>query len=56
MVDVRLDLIAAKAKQLAEDYRKNRLWPGDLTKGLNEIREQLDRVEGEKRDNDWGDR
>lgn len=41
---MRLQLIAAKAKQLASDVEHGRLWEGDLTQGLDEIREQLSRV------------
>ncbi len=37
----RLELIAAKAKQLAEDMKHGRLWPGDLSKGISELLEQL---------------
>lgn len=44
---MRLDLIAAKAKQLAEDARAGRFWEGDLSRGLRELREQLDAAEGD---------
>jgi len=40
---MRLTLIAAKAKQLAEDLRNGGLWPGQLNDGLSDIREQLDK-------------
>jgi hypothetical protein len=39
-----LELIAAKAKQLAEDYKRARLWDGDLQRGLGEINEQLQKA------------
>jgi hypothetical protein len=41
LVQIRLELIAAKAKQLAADNGNNRIWPDDLVKGLNEVQEQL---------------
>lgn len=44
-VTMRLELIAAKAKQLAEDHKANRMWPGDLAAGLREISKQLSEVE-----------
>lgn len=40
-VVIRLELIATKAKQLADDVKNNRLWEGELSKGLSEIGEQL---------------
>ncbi len=40
----RLELIAAKARQLADDYKAGSLWPGDLARGLGEIGEQLDAI------------
>lgn len=48
-VALRLELIAAKAKQLAEDVKAGKLWPGQLTAGLREVREQLDRATDESR-------
>lgn len=44
LVGVYLDLIAAKAKQLAEDYKRGKLWEGDLTDGLSDVRETLEKV------------
>lgn len=41
---MRLDLIAAKAKQLAEDVRNGRLWEGQLSEGLSELQQQLSQV------------
>jgi hypothetical protein len=49
----RLDLIAAKAKVLANDYRQNRLWEGDLSKGLAELEAQIEWVQRESRDNQY---
>lgn len=40
-ISIRLELIAAKAKQLAEDYKNGKLWEGELGKGLSEIDSQL---------------
>jgi hypothetical protein len=48
-IAARLDLIAAKAKQLALDYRNGRLWEGDLDRGLGEIRQQLHSIPREQR-------
>jgi hypothetical protein len=42
MVAMRLDLIAAKAKQMSEDVKHGRLWEGDLSRGLADIQEQLE--------------
>ena len=40
-IAMRLELIAAKATQLAHDVKNGRLWPGELGSGLAEIGEQL---------------
>jgi hypothetical protein len=40
-VAMRLEVIAAKAKQLAYDVKAGKLWDGDLGRGLGEIGEQL---------------
>jgi hypothetical protein len=48
-IAVRLDLIAAKAKQLALDYRQGKLWEGDLDRGKGEISEQLHNIPSERR-------
>lgn len=37
----RLELIAAKARQLAMDLKEGKLWEGDLSRGMSEIHEQL---------------
>lgn len=34
---IKLELAAAKAKQLAEDLKHGRLWEGDLERGISEI-------------------
>lgn len=48
-VQLRLELIAAKAKQLAADVKNGKLWPGDLSAGLHDIHEQLAHVGQEAR-------
>jgi len=45
----RLDLVAAKAKQLADDLRRGRLWEGDLDRGISEIIEQAKLASAEVR-------
>lgn len=40
-----LELVAAKAKQLAEDYKQGRLWEGELSSGLNEIIQTIHKIE-----------
>jgi hypothetical protein len=44
---LRLRVIAAKAEQMAEDAQKNKLWPDDLKRGLNEIGAQLEQAQRE---------
>ena len=39
-VILRLELIAAKAKQLASDLKNNKLWEGDIQSGVSEICDQ----------------
>jgi hypothetical protein len=48
-IAIRLELIAAKAKVLASDYKNGKLWEGDLNRGLGEISEQLGLIPREKR-------
>jgi hypothetical protein len=43
-----LELVAAKAKQLAHDVKNGKLWPGDLSNGLSEIFETLRKVETDR--------
>lgn len=47
---MRLEVVAAKAAQLAHDLRAGALWPGELSNGLSDIREQLDKVKENRRD------
>lgn len=44
MTAIRLELVAAKAKQLAEDLKRGRLWEGDLSRGISEIMGQLNQA------------
>lgn len=46
---LRLRVIAAKAEQMAADAQKNKLWPDDLKRGLDEIAQQLERAQMEAR-------
>lgn len=41
IVVTRLELVAAKAKQLAEDAKIGSLWDGDLQRGVGEMLGQL---------------
>jgi hypothetical protein len=43
-IAVYLDLAAAKAKQLAMDYRSGRLWEGDIQAGIGEITQNLQKA------------
>lgn len=47
IVAARLDLIAAKAKILAADYRAGRQWPSDLSSGLNDLTKELEAIRRE---------
>lgn len=49
MVAMRLELVSAKAKQLAEDTKRGRLWEGDLQRGISEIMQQLTAASHEAR-------
>ncbi len=51
IISARLDLIAARARVLADQYKNNQLWDGELTDGLNEIQRELTAV----RNNSNGD-
>lgn len=41
LIVARLEMVAAKAKQLALDLSAGRLWPGQLQDGLADIAEQV---------------
>lgn len=45
LLQAQLDLIAARAKLLAEDFRRDRLWGGDLSKGISEIEETIRKMD-----------
>lgn len=45
-----LDLVAAKATQLAYDLRSNKLWPGDLDKGIGEILTNVEKASSPQAD------
>jgi len=47
IIAARLDLIAAKAKILAADYRAGRQWPTDLSRGLSELGVELENIRRE---------
>ena len=42
----KLELAAAKAKALAIAYRNNKLWEGELSRGVSEIRQALEGIRG----------
>lgn len=41
---IALKAVAAQAEKLADDYERNRLWPGELGSALAEIRRSLDSI------------
>lgn len=43
-----LELVAAKAKQLAHDLKNGKLWDGDLGRGVDELFETLHNVDARK--------
>lgn len=42
---VYLELIAAKARQLAIEHKQHKLWEGDLSKGISELREIINKAD-----------
>jgi hypothetical protein len=49
-IGIYLDLVAAKAKALASDVKNNRTWPGDISQGIREIQDSLNKAsEGSKK-------
>lgn len=44
-IEARLELIAAKARILVDDYRRGRLWEGELSAGLDELRKEINAIE-----------
>jgi hypothetical protein len=47
VITARLDLIAAKAKILAESYKNNKMWEGDLQQGLNVLQHEIQMIRTE---------
>ena len=47
IIAARLDLIAAKARILAEQYKANKMWDGDLTQGLDTILSEISNIKRE---------
>lgn len=41
IIAARLDLIAAKAKILSEQYKNNQMWDGELESSLNTIEGEI---------------
>ena len=59
IVAARLDVIAAKARILSEQYKNNKLWDGDLERGLSDILSEIESIKREGGSNargQWGDR
>lgn len=55
IIIARLELIAAKAKILVNDYRFGKLWDGDLSRGLEELKKEIDKISKESgQDTNWG--
>ena len=48
----RLDLISAKARVLANDLKKNKLWEGELSLGLREISSHINSALIEAKDDE----
>jgi len=46
-IAARLEIIAAKARILASNYKGGALWPGDLSRGLDEIEAEMNRIRSE---------
>jgi hypothetical protein len=49
LIATRLELIAAKAKALAMDFKNGKLWEGELSKGIADIRHELEKVSSDAR-------
>lgn len=50
LIVVYLELAAAKAKALAEDTKRGKHYPGDLSRGISEVQEALSKASSEARD------
>jgi len=53
LVAARLEIVAAKAKILAEKYKNNQLWGGELDSGIREIESELSKIRSEGGSSDW---
>jgi len=51
VVASRLDLVAAKARILAEDDKNNSVWEGDLARGLSQIESEVRAIQREINEN-----
>lgn len=59
IIAARLDVIAAKARILSEQYKKNQLWGSDLERGLSDILSEIESIKREGGSNasgQWDDR
>jgi len=45
MLGVYLELLATKSRALSEEVKRGKTWPGDVTRGLREIRDALDKAD-----------
>ncbi len=41
LIEARLNIIAYKARILADNYKNNQLWDGDLSRGLDELETEI---------------
>ena len=48
LVAARLELISAKSKLLAEEYKNGKMWDGDLSRGLDELVREITYVRNER--------
>lgn len=48
LVAARLELIAAKAKVMAADYKNGRMWDGELSKGLDDLLREITHARNER--------
>lgn len=47
VITARLEMIAAKARILAENYKNNKMWGGDLQDGLNVLQHEIQMIRNE---------
>lgn len=50
---VELELIAAKAKSLAEQMKNGKEWKGDISSGISEINRALERLKIARREDEY---